>query len=78
MAGTLAGAQNARVTKIKKYGGYEKYLEHMRTIAKKGGSYGAKDGLVKGFAADRERARIAGQKGGQISRRVKNVQHTTV
>ena len=63
MAGTRAGAAKAQRTIKQKYGkGF--YAE----IGAKGGSACVE---TKGFGADRERARLAGQKGGKISKRGK-------
>ena len=45
--------------------------EFMRTIGAKGGK--APTTKPKGFAADLERARVAGRRGGLISRRTKKV-----
>jgi len=61
MAGTKAGAAKARNTNILRYG--ENFY----------GEIGAKGGRVrvstKGFGANREKARLAGMKGGAISKR---------
>lgn len=62
MAGTIAGGKAAAATNIKKYG-----PDFYRKIGAKGG----KLGRTGGFFANRELARIAGAKGGRISRRVK-------
>lgn len=45
--------------------------EHMARIGAKGGKKTAADGVIKGFAANRELAVAAGQKGGSVSRRGK-------
>lgn len=58
-------------TMIKKHGSREAVLEHQRAIASKGGKKGAADGVIKGFAADPERARRAGKIGGSRSKRKK-------
>lgn len=63
MAGTLKGGLKARDTNIKRYG--EDYYINM---GRKGGCV---CGTKKGFAADPNRAREAGRKGGTISRRGK-------
>lgn len=62
MAGTKQGGQNARDTNKAKYG-----ADFYRRI----GAIGGKKGTTGGFAANRELARIAGAKGGRISRRTK-------
>lgn len=54
---------------IKKHGSREKWIEHMRAIASKGG----KAKVPKGFAKNVELARQAGAKGGTISRRGKKL-----
>lgn len=60
MAGTKEGGRKAAKTNIEKYGkGF--YAE----IGRKGGQ----NGHTGGFAADPERARRAGRKGGKISKR---------
>ena len=60
MAGTKAGGAKAAATNKAKYG-----KDFYSKIGKKGGQ----NGTTGGFAANRELARIAGQKGGRISRR---------
>jgi general stress protein YciG len=62
MAGTKAGGQKAAATNKAKYG-----VNFYASIGKKGGQ----NGHTGGFAANRELARIAGAKGGRISRRGK-------
>lgn len=64
-AGKLA-TERWRQTMEKKYGGV---TEKMREIGRIGGKNGCGPDYMGGFAADRERARIAGAKGGHISRR---------
>lgn len=60
MAGTIKGGKKAAATNRAKYGeGFYK------TIGRKGGSI-SRGG---GFAKNRELARIAGAKGGRVSRR---------
>ena len=60
MAGTKAGGMKAAATNKAKYG-----KEFYARIGKKGGQ----NGHTGGFAANPELARIAGAKGGRISRR---------
>ena len=62
MAGTKSGGQKAAETNRKKYG-----PEFYRNIGRKGG----KNGHTGGFAANPELAKIAGAKGGRISKRGK-------
>lgn len=62
MAGTKAGGKKAAATNKAKYG-----RDFYASIGKKGGQ----NGHTGGFAANRELARIAGAKGGRISRRGK-------
>lgn len=62
MAGTKSGGQKAAETNRKRYG-----TEFYRNIGHKGG----KNGHTGGFAANPELARIAGAKGGRISKRGK-------
>lgn len=64
MAGTKAGGKAAASTNIQKYG-----PDFYRKI----GAMGGKKGKTGGFFANRELARIAGAKGGRISRRGKNL-----
>jgi hypothetical protein len=64
MAGTKAGGKAAAATNKAKYG-----PDFYAKIGAKGG----KLGRTGGFYADRELARIAGAKGGRISRRSKKV-----
>lgn len=72
MAGTKAGGAKAALTNKKKYGS-----DFYASIGAKGG----KKGVTGGFGSDkpgtdgltgRERARIAGARGGRISRRTKS------
>lgn len=63
MAGTKEGGAKAAATTKEKYG-YDFY----KGIGAKGG----KRGRTGGFYANRELARIAGAKGGRISRRGKS------
>ena len=62
MAGTTAGGQKAAATNKTKYG-KDFYAE----IGRKGG----RNGHTGGFAANPELAKIAGAKGGRISKRGK-------
>jgi hypothetical protein len=67
MAGTRAGGKAAAATNKAKYGAgfYAKI-----------GALGGKKGTTGGFYANRELARIAGAKGGTISRRTKTLSTT--
>ena len=60
MGGTKAGGAKAAATNKAKYG-----KDFYSRIGQKGG----KNGTTGGVAANRELAKIAGQKGGRISRR---------
>lgn len=62
MAGTKAGGKAAAATNKAKYG-----PDFYAKIGAKGG----KLGRTGGFFANRELARLAGQRGGRISRRTK-------
>lgn len=62
MAGTKEGGARAAATNKQKYGS-----DFYAKIGAKGG----KKGRTGGFFANRELARIAGAKGGKISRRTK-------
>lgn len=62
MAGSHEGGLKTRNTNYERHG-----LDFYRLIGGKGG----RRKVPKGFALDRERARLAGQKGGKISRRTK-------
>lgn len=62
MAGTKAGGRAAAATNKSKYG---------RDFYARIGAIGGKKGRTGGFYANRELARIAGAKGGRISRRSK-------
>lgn len=73
MSGTKAGGLKARQRNIEKYG-----PDFYKRIGAKGGSNGKGPGYKGGFASDevgedgltgKQRARIAGAKGGAISRR---------
>lgn len=60
MVGTKAGGLKARATNMTKYGS-----DFYRRIGRKGG----RNGHTGGFAANPDLARIAGAKGGRISKR---------
>ena len=62
MAGTAAGGKKAALTNKAKYG--ENFYKEI-------GTKGGKLGTTGGFAANHELARIAGAKGGRISKRKK-------
>ena len=62
MSGTRIGGLRTKETNIAKYG--EDYYKNI-------GRLGGKASTTGGFAANRELARIAGAKGGRISRRTK-------
>ena len=64
MAGTKLGGQAAAATNKAKYGA---------DFYAKIGAQGGKKGHTGGFYANRDLARIAGAKGGRISRRTKKV-----
>lgn len=63
MPQTKEGAAKAALTNKKRYG--EDYYARI-------GRIGGQNGNTGGFAANRELARIAGKKGGQVSRRGKS------
>lgn len=60
MAGTKAGGQKAAATNLERHG-----KDFYREIGAKGG----RNGHTGGFASNPELARIAGAKGGRISKR---------
>lgn len=60
MSGTLAGGRKARDTNYKLHG---------KDFYKRIGAIGGRNGHTGGFAANPELARMAGRKGGRISRR---------
>lgn len=60
MARTRAGGLKAAATNIKKYG---------KNFYRENGRKGGQNGHTGGFAANPELARVAGAKGGRISRR---------
>ena len=63
MSGTVSGGKKTAVTNIARHG---------EDFYKRIGAKGGRNGITGGFAANRELARIAGAKGGRISRRGKN------
>lgn len=63
MAGTIQGGRNAAKTNKAKFGD---------DFYAKIGSMGGKKGTTGGFYANRELAKIAGRKGGKVSRRGKS------
>lgn len=65
MAGTAKGGKRAAETNVKKHG-----ADFYARI----GAMGGKKGKTGGFYANRELARIAGAKGGRISRRSKKAE----
>ena len=60
MAGTKEGGKKAAQTNLKRYG---------KDFYRENGRKGGHNGHTGGFAANPELAKIAGQKGGRISRR---------
>jgi general stress protein YciG len=60
MAGTTKGGQRAALKNKKRYG---------KDFYARIGAIGGKKGHTGGFAANRELARIAGARGGRVSRR---------
>lgn len=62
MAGTKEGGRKAAITNIKKYG---------KDFYRENGRKGGHNGHTGGFAANPELAKIAGAKGGRISKRGK-------
>ena len=60
MSGTRSGGAKARETNLKRHG---------EDFYKRIGAIGGRNGHTGGFAANPELARIAGAKGGHISRR---------
>ena len=67
MAGTRKGGLKAAQTNKERYG---------KSFYAQIGAVGGKKTGLKGFALNRERARLAGQKGGRISRRGKSTKVT--
>ena len=66
MAGTVAGGKKAAATNLARHG-----KDFYRNI----GRIGGRNGTTGGFAANPELARIAGAKGGRISKRRKVVKN---
>lgn len=72
MAGTAEGGKKARETNLKKYG-----ADFYANIGQKGGQLGRTGGFASDVVSDtdglsgRERASVAGKKGGHTSRRSK-------
>ena len=64
MAGTVAGGKKAAATNLARHG---------KDFYKNIGRIGGRNGTTGGFAANPELARIAGAKGGRISKRRKKV-----
>jgi hypothetical protein len=64
MAGTITGGKNAAKTNKERYG--EGFYAEI-------GALGGRKGRTGGFYANRELARIAGAKGGRISKRRKAI-----
>jgi general stress protein YciG len=62
MAGTVSGGRQAAETNKAKYG---------KDFYAKIGAIGGRNGHTGGFAANKELARLAGAKGGKISKRGK-------
>lgn len=62
MAGTIEGGKKASETNKQKYG---------KDFYARIGAMGGRKGTTGGFYANRELARIAGAKGGKISKRTK-------
>lgn len=69
MAGTKAGGLKAAQTNKQQFG-----EDFYKNIGSKGGKNGKGPGYKGGFAADNKRAKIAGAKGGSISRRTSKYQ----
>ena len=69
MAGTKEGGQKAAATNRTRHG---------KDFYAKIGAKGGKLGTTGGFAANRDLARLAGAKGGRISRRRKSTVETKV
>ncbi len=67
MSGTVAGGVAAAKKNKEKYG---------KDFYARIGAIGGKRGVTGGFYANRELARVAGQKGGRISRRTKKIATT--
>lgn len=67
MPGTLKGGKKAAATNM---------LKHGKDFYKRIGAMGGRNGHTGGFAANPELAKIAGAKGGKISKRGKAKKHT--
>lgn len=61
--------QKWRRTMLERYGGEEGMRKKMQEIGRKGGANGRGPDYKGGFASNRALARLAGAKGGRISRR---------
>jgi hypothetical protein len=72
MAGTVAGGKAAAATNKEKYDASYMKLYGM-TFYQYNGHLGGKKGRTGGFYANRDLARLAGAKGGRISRRGKAI-----
>lgn len=66
MAGTKTGGKKAAATNLERHG---------RNFYREIGAKGGRNGHTGGFASNPELAKIAGAKGGRISRRRKNKEH---
>lgn len=66
MAGTKTGGKKAAATNIERHG---------KNFYREIGSMGGRNGHTGGFAANPELAKIAGAKGGRISKRGKSKKH---
>lgn len=70
LSGTTEGGQAASITNRRRYGS-----DFYPRIASIGGSKGKADGVVKGFATNRDRAVRSGRMGGKMSRRTAKNPH---
>ena len=71
---TKQGGATLVATMVKKYGSYEAYKQSMRERASRGGKIGNTGGFASNVIGNDgltgyERARVAGRKSGEISRR---------
>ena len=66
---TKKGASKYRETMINKYGSYDAWREHLKSIGAKGGANGVGHTFAHGKADPAE----SGRKGGTISRRRPNI-----
>lgn len=64
MGGTVRGGLKAAATNKARHG-----KDFYKKLGRRGGKKGKADGVIKGFAANRELARSAGALGGRISRK---------